>query len=117
MEGVVEATRETFRSLVSEGLVLVDVWGPDCRPCLALMPHVERIAAERPELAVVKLEAPKARRICIEMQVHGLPTFLLMREGTEVARISKSTISPGELEDWLDESIGGASEGDAIASG
>jgi hypothetical protein len=51
------------------------------------------------------------------MQVHGLPTFLLMREGTEVARISKSTISPGELEDWLDESIGGAGEGDAIASG
>ena len=42
MEGVVEATRETFRSLVSEGTVLVDVWGPDCRPCLALMPHVER---------------------------------------------------------------------------
>ena len=117
MEGVAEATRETFRSLVSEGLVLVDVWGPDCRPCLALMPHVERIAAERPELSVVKLEAPKARRICIEMQVHGLPTFLLMREGTEVARISKSTISPGELEDWLDESICGAGEGDAIASG
>jgi thioredoxin 1 len=117
VEGVIEATRETFRSLVAQGLVLVDVWGPECRPCLALMPHVERIAAERPELSVVKLEAPKARRICIEMQVHGLPTFLLMREGTEVARISKSTISPGELEDWLDESIGEAGAGDTAASG
>jgi hypothetical protein len=51
------------------------------------------------------------------MQVHGLPTFLLMRDGTEVARISKSTISPGELEDWLDESMGGAGQGDASASG
>src|SRR2546425_6208010 len=117
VEGVVEATRETFRSLVAQGLVLVDMWGPECRPCLALMPHVERIAAERPELSVVKLEAPKARRICIEMQVHGLPTFLLLREGAEVARLSKSTISPGELEDWLDESIGEAGGGDAVASG
>jgi thioredoxin 1 len=112
MEGVIEATRETFRSLVAEGLVLVDVWGPECRPCLALMPHVERIAGERPDLSIVKLEAPKARRICIEMQVHGLPTFLLMRDGAEVARLSKSTISPGELEDWLDESMtaGGESQ-------
>ena len=117
MEAIVEATRETFHSLVAEGLVLVDVWGPDCRPCIALLPHVERIAGEHPELAVVKLEAPKARRICIEMQVHGLPTFLLLREGTEVARLSKSTISPGELEDWLDESIGEAGGGDAVASG
>ena len=108
MEGVVEATRETFRDLVAEGTVLVDVWGPECRPCLALMPHVERIASERPDLKVVKLEAPKARRLCIEMQVHGLPTFLLLRDGQEVARISRSVISPGELEDWLDSAQTGA---------
>ena len=108
MEGVVEATRETFRDLVAEGTVLVDVWGPECRPCLALMPHVERIASERPDLKVVKLEAPKARRLCIEMQVHGLPTFLLLRDGQEVARISRSLISPGELEDWLDSAQTGA---------
>jgi len=108
MEGVVEATRETFRSLVTEGLVLVDVWGPDCRPCIALLPHVERIAAEHPELAVVKLEAPRARRICIEMQVHGLPTFLLMHDGEEVSRISRSTLSPRELEDWLSDALQGA---------
>jgi len=108
MEGVVEATRETFRDLVAEGTVLVDVWGPECRPCLALMPHVERMASERPDLKVVKLEAPKARRLCIEMQVHGLPTFLLLRDGREVARISRSVISPGELEDWLDSAQTGA---------
>ena len=109
MEGIVEANRETFRSLVGEGLVLVDVWGPDCRPCIALLPHVERIAGEHPELAVVKLEAPKARRICIEMQVHGLPTFLLMRDGEEVSRISRSTLSPSELEDWLSDALRGVS--------
>jgi len=107
MDGIEEATRENFRSLVAEGLKLVDVWGPECRPCIALLPHVERMASERPQLGVVKLEAPKARRLCIEMQVHGLPTFLLFRDGTEVSRISKSTLSPGELEDWLDDALQG----------
>lgn len=99
---IVEATRENFRELVAEGLVMVDVWGPDCKPCLALMPHVERIAGERPELRVVKLEAPKARRVCIDLRVHGLPTFLLMRDGEEVSRLSASQLSPAQLREWLD---------------
>lgn len=99
---IVEATRENFRELVADGLVMVDVWGPECKPCLALMPHVERIAGERPELRVVKLEAPKARRVCIDLKVHGLPTFLLMRDGEEVSRLSASQLSPTQLREWLD---------------
>ena len=101
-----EATRENFDELVESGTVLVDVWGPDCQPCLALMPHVEKLAdARADELEVVKLEAPKARRACINLGVHGLPTFLLMHDGEEVSRLSASSISPRELNDWLDKSL------------
>jgi len=101
-----EATRENFDELVESGTTLVDVWGPDCKPCLALLPHIEKLAEERAdELKVVKLEAPKARRICIKLGVHGLPTFLLMHDGEETARLSESTISPAQLNDWLDKSL------------
>ena len=102
MSNVLEATRESFHELIDDGAVLVDVWGPECKPCLALLPHVVRLAERHPELRVVKLEAPKARRICMELRVHGLPTFLFMRDGQEVARLSASTISPAQLRDWLD---------------
>jgi len=105
MGAVSEATRENFDDLVGSGTALVDVWGPECRPCLALMPHVEKLAEEHDDLTVVKLEAPKARRVCIRLQVHALPTFLLMHDGQEVARLSASTISPTELNDWLDEKL------------
>lgn len=104
MGDVVAATKETFRDLVSDGLVLVDVWGSDCRPCLALMPEVERLAGERPELDVVKLEAPTARRLCMELRVMGLPAFLLFRDGEEVSRLNGADITPSALEAWLDES-------------
>jgi thioredoxin-like negative regulator of GroEL len=87
-----EATRENFDELVASGTTVVDVWGPDCKPCLALMPHVEKLAAARPDLNFVKLEAPKARRVCIRLGVHGLPTFLL-------------TLSPAQLKTWLSESL------------
>jgi len=106
MGAVSEATRENFDDLVASGTTLVDVWGPECRPCLALMPHVEKLAQAHDDLTVVKLEAPKARRVCIRLQVHALPTFLLMHDGQEVARLSASTISPTELNDWLDKSLG-----------
>ena len=42
----------------------------------------------------MKLEAPKARRVCIRLGVHGLPTFLLMRDGEEFARLSASVDQP-----------------------
>ena len=102
---IVEATRESFRELVADGLVMVDIWGPECKPCLALMPHVEKIAAEHPDLRTIKLEAPKARRLCIELKVHGLPTFLLMRDGEERSRLSASTLSPRQLRDWLNTQL------------
>jgi len=102
---VTEATRENFDEVAGSGTTLVDVWGPDCKPCLALMPHVEKLAEARADLNVVKLEAPKARRVCIKLGVHGLPTFLLLHEGEEQARLSAPKITPKELNDWLDESL------------
>ncbi|MGI8411416.1 MAG: thioredoxin family protein [Solirubrobacteraceae bacterium] len=105
MGALTEATRENFDELVGTGTTLVDVWGPDCKPCLALMPHVEKLAQNRAELNVVKLEAPKARRVCIRLGVHGLPTFLLLRDGEELARLSEPSITPAQLNAWLDESL------------
>ncbi len=105
MGAVVDATKETFRDLVSSGLVLVDVWGPECRPCFALMPHVERQADERPELTVVKLEAPKARRLCMELGLLGLPAFVLFHDGEEVDRLGGPEVTPESLQDWLDGAI------------
>ena len=103
MSTVVDATKDTFDELVSQGTVLVDVWGPDCRPCIALMPHVERMAEDRADLMVVKLEAPTARRLCMTLRVMGLPAFILYRDGNELGRLSGGDITPASLEAWLDE--------------
>lgn len=103
-DAVAEATKETFRDLVAEGQVLVDVWGPDCQTCLALMPHVEKLAEESDgTLRVVKLEAPKARRLCMELKLIGLPAFLLYRDGEEVGRINGPQVTADALDRWLDE--------------
>jgi thioredoxin 1 len=103
MGSIREVTKEDFREAVSRGWVLVDVWGPACQPCLAMMPAVEALAADRGDsLSVVKLEAPKARRLCIELRLMGLPAFLLFHDGQEVGRLSGPEATFDALVEWLD---------------
>lgn len=85
----VDATEDSFTDLVRTGTVLVDVWGPSCAPCLALMPHVEALV-ERLDgrVALVKVNAPENRQICRDLRVFGLPTYLVFRGGEEVERLT-----------------------------
>jgi thioredoxin len=87
---VKEVTKEDFETEViqSDTPVVVDFWGPQCRPCLALMPAVERLERENDgAIKVVKVEAPKNRRLCLQLQVLSLPTFLFYKDGQEVDRL------------------------------
>src|SRR5687767_13736094 len=101
MAEVSEATRENFDELVARGTTLFDVWGPDCRPCLALKPHVEQLATARDDLSGVLFEASKARRVRIRLKVHALPTALYMPDREVVSRLSASRIRPTHLLHWL----------------
>jgi thioredoxin 1 len=86
---MVEATPETFKDLTREGSVLVDFWGPRCQPCLQMMPTVERLEEESAgAVKVVKVNASENREVCRELRVFGLPTYVLLRDGEEVERMS-----------------------------
>ena len=85
----VDATPETFRDLTSEGNVLVDFWGPRCQPCLAMMPTIEGLEQEAGgAVRVVKVNSSENREVCRELRVFGLPTYVLMRDGEELGRLS-----------------------------
>ena len=86
---MVEATPETFKELTREGSVLVDFWGPRCQPCLQMMPTVEKLEEESAgAVKVVKVNASENRDVCRELRVFGLPTYVLLRDGEEVERLS-----------------------------
>lgn len=109
-----EVTRETFEDEVlrSSVPVLIDFWGPRCGPCLALMPTVEGLASEGGDrLKVLKVEAPRNRRLCIELRVMSLPTFLVFVHGEEVRRITGDGISRGQLLEMAREYMQSAHSG------
>lgn len=94
---------DTFDELTrSSPRVLVDFWGPQCAPCLALAPTLERLATEA-DLPLVKVEAPTARRLCMRLKVMTLPTLVLFREGVESARLSGSNLTAPQVATWLQD--------------
>ena len=101
-----EVNADTFEQEVvqSEMPVVVDFWGPQCKPCLALMPSVEKLAEEYDgKLKVVKVDASKNRRLCISLRVLGLPTFLFYKGGAEVNRLTGNSLSIEEIAQAADK--------------
>jgi len=88
---LIDVTKDNYEQEVLESHVpvLVDFWGPRCPNCLALMPAVEQLQEKyKNRLKIVKLDASTNRRMCMNLKVMSLPTFLMMKEGQEVDRIT-----------------------------
>jgi thioredoxin-like negative regulator of GroEL len=103
---LVVTSRESFDEVREvPGWVLLDIWGPQCAPCLALMPHVEELPRKHSQLTIAKLEAPKARRVCIDLKVMQLPTLVLLRDGQEVSRISDANLTSMQVDEWLEKHL------------
>jgi thioredoxin 1 len=106
---MIEATVETFDELTDEGEVLVDIWGPQCQPCLALMPSVEALEGTYGDrVRFVKVNAPENRKICRDLRVAGLPAYVTMRDGVEVERLTSNATTPDQIEDAIVRLMNGA---------
>jgi thioredoxin 1 len=93
-----DATVDTYHDLTSEGSVLVDFWGPRCQPCLAMMPTIAKLEEEAEgAVRVVKVNSAENREVCRELRVFGLPTYVLMRDGEELERLS-GEVSKDDIE-------------------
>jgi thioredoxin 1 len=88
---MIEVNSDSFEREVlhSSMPVLVDFWGPQCGPCLALIPKIEILTEQyRDKVKITKVEAPKNRRLCLNLKVMSLPTFLFFKNGNEVDRLT-----------------------------
>jgi thioredoxin 1 len=104
-----EVTVENFPDVVNEGHVLLDVWGPQCAPCIALMPAVEELGTRYEDrVRLLKLNAPENRKVCRDLRVAGLPAYITMRDGVEVERLTGNGVSIDDIEGAIERLLAGA---------
>jgi thioredoxin 1 len=74
--------------LQSEQKVLLDLWAPWCAPCRMLAPIVDEIAAERPDLKVVKVNVDEEVELAAEYGIMSIPTLVVFEKGEVVNKIT-----------------------------
>ena len=105
---MLEVSSATFAEEVvrSDKPVVVDFWGPQCAPCLALMPQVEKLeTAYGEKIKIVKVDASRNRRLCLELKVLGLPTYLFYKNGADVARLTGAALTIQDIEEQLKKMV------------
>ena len=72
---------ETQEVLESEKKVLLDFWASWCGPCRMVLPIVEQIAAERPDIKVCKINVDEQPGLAAQFGVMSIPTLAVMEKG------------------------------------
>jgi thioredoxin len=79
-------TMAEFQKLVqSDKKVLIDFYAEWCGPCKKMAPYLEKMKEEmKGEIKIVKIDADKNQQLAQDLQIEGLPTLILYKEGKEV---------------------------------
>ena len=81
-----DINRDNFHEEVmgSEKTVLLDFWAPWCGPCRRVVPLVEQIAKERPDIRVGKVNIDEEQELAMKYRIFSIPTLLVLKDGKVV---------------------------------
>ncbi|MGZ3772551.1 MAG: thioredoxin TrxC [Pseudobdellovibrionaceae bacterium] len=104
---IVEGKDHTLQKLINKSPlpIVVDVWAPWCSPCRAFAPTFESSSSNYAgKVVFVKLNSDENQTIAAQLGIRGIPTVLVFKNGSEVAR--QSGAMPREVfNQWLDQYI------------
>ena len=68
--------------------VLLDFWAPWCAPCRMVVPIIEEIAGERPDIKVGKINVDEQPELASKFSIMSIPTLVVMKNGKIVQQVS-----------------------------
>ena len=72
----------------SEKTVLLDFWAPWCAPCRMVVPIIEEITGERPDIKVGKINVDEQPELASKFGIMSIPTLVVLKNGKIVQQVS-----------------------------
>ena len=87
---VININNNNFKHEVmdSDKPVLLDFWASWCAPCRMVVPIIEEIASERPDIKVGKINVDEQPELASEFGIMSIPTLVVMKNGKIVQQVS-----------------------------
>lgn len=99
---VLQVNTSTFEQhvLTADVPVLVDFYADWCGPCKALAPTLEQVAAENPQVRVVKVNIDHSPELAARYGVKSIPRLLVFKDG-QIAAQQNGVVSKTRLNAML----------------
>ncbi|MDR1208076.1 MAG: thioredoxin [Holosporales bacterium] len=99
---LVQTNDDSFQAdvLNSGGVVLVDFYATWCGPCRMLLPILETLAEENPDIKIFTVNVDESVNLYSSYDVRNLPTLLIFKNGNVIAR-NVGAVTKSEVDDLI----------------
>lgn len=103
----VVVTEANFEAEVlgQETPVLIDFWATWCAPCKMLSPLLDKVAEERTDIKIVKINVEDEPNLAHRFAIRSLPTLIIADNGVPSATHAGAFTNRGALNAFIDDNL------------
>ena len=95
-------SQEEFDNLIkTNNNVIVDFWAPWCGPCKMVIPLVERLSEELPNVTFAKVNIDEVVDVPTKYNVRSIPTLIKFKDGN-LDSLRVGALSFKTLKGWVE---------------
>jgi thioredoxin 1 len=107
MTNIIDINSDNFDAEVtnSDTPVLLDFWASWCAPCKMIAPLLDKVAADRSDIKIAKVNVEDEPGIASRFAIRSIPTLLVIKSGYPSATKIGAVTSHSALNTFIDSGL------------